>query len=174
MIKDIVTSKKWVAIFVAIFIALLVNYKLIDSELGKTIIGMLGIGVIGQAIADNGKEAVKLSNKTGTLLILLLLLPSCGVFLKETKLKTIDCVTDSLAKELFPAVETILLGNKPSWENQLESLTRFARESGICAVKAAIKEFEKPTFDSTQSEDQNTVGLKNALTFLEKYAPYYQ
>jgi hypothetical protein len=58
-IRGILSSKKWLAILVAIAVAVLVQFGVIAPEVGNKIDLILGLGVGAQAMADHGKEAAK-------------------------------------------------------------------------------------------------------------------
>lgn len=59
-LKNIIASKKWLAVLVGIVIAVLAQQGVISADLGHQIDLLLGIGIAGQAIADHGKSAAQI------------------------------------------------------------------------------------------------------------------
>ena len=60
ILLDLLKSKKAVATLVGILVVMLTQYLKIPEEMATTIAGLIVAYVVGQGIADHGKEAEKI------------------------------------------------------------------------------------------------------------------
>ena len=61
MLKNLFSSKKFVAAFIAVVVAVLAEFGLdIDPQTLMTILSPLMVYIVGQGIADHGKEKAKI------------------------------------------------------------------------------------------------------------------
>lgn len=75
----------------------------------------------------------------------------------------------TLAGQLLPDVEAILVGESPHWDVTLGRLEAGAGDAAVCAVKDAAADFEarlKPDPGAPKVEGQEAIGLGRARGFL--------
>jgi hypothetical protein len=135
-LKEMIGSKKWLAVFAAIVIGVLMQYGVINETLAIWIASALGVGVAGQSVTDHGKSAAEINSnlvtKTGiatspgkivettevkpgnqgghmTTLILLILIffAGCGPALHSTGSTSADCGKEAVRQVAGQLVPTL-------------------------------------------------------------------
>jgi|MudIll2142460700_1097286.scaffolds.fasta_scaffold00031_16 hypothetical protein len=94
----------------------------------------------------------------------------------------VDCTLDAVKKEapqFVPAVEAILQGKAPNWEQQLQALITLGKEATVCAIHVVYNEFRAKATPSTQTAKVSPESVKQmkaaaeiaqmAETFLAKH-----
>lgn len=62
MLTNLLTSRKAIAAVVALIVAIAAKYGLnLDPELVRLVVGVIGVYILAQGIADSGKEGAKIA-----------------------------------------------------------------------------------------------------------------
>ncbi len=158
ILKALFSSKKFLVMLAGIILAVANKLGLdLDPELVNQILALVGVYIVGQGIADRGKEAAKLANGPAIALALILVATStaglssgCAAFKSSARgaaASFVDCLapnTKALAGELQGTVSDVIRNatdntGKVDWSSVRGSVRSYKSDAPLCAFQAAVR-----------------------------------
>ena len=195
VIKDLFSSKKFI-VFLAAAIVLAASKLGIDlnEDSVNKFLGLAVAYILGQGIADNGKEAAKVASKNGITtspgvtglakvsilfmitLIAGIMLSGCGPLTQDVKSfgnQVYDqCAKPQLQGAIAQAVPTIETAAISGWKAGLDAAVKQGeadlKDAGWCAVKVAMEDLQSH-LGGSGAEGNESVGISNLQSYAAEH-----
>lgn len=192
VLRDLLSSKKFM-VFLASALVLLASKIGLDLDEGSVdrFLALAASYILGQGIADKGKEAAKINTgiatspvanamKVSLIVAILVTLGACGT--QTSKMiqaevdkfghQVVDCSKEAIQDFVIQAVPTVETAAVTGWKAGLDAIVRKGEAellgAGWCSIHSAIDDL-RLHIGSVGAEGNESVGIANLSVYLKEH-----